>query len=942
MNMDFKVASYNCRGLPKDKNKLLLRPDIIELFETHHIIALQETHLSIQDLKILNSLHDSFVGVGVSKTDETEKIISGRYSGGVAIFWRTELSKYIKQIKLDSNWCVGIEVSIDSTIFTILNVYMPYQKAEHEDLYFEHLGYLRSFIDDMTSTNLTIIGDFNANLGLTGTRLFSNYLTDFCNENDLLISDKILLQEDTYTYVSTREGVPHYSWLDHVVSSRDFHSCINNMDVLYSITDEDHIPLTINLNVSTLPKMTYDNNDYCSNISWDRVNETDLKKYLNLTDTHLANVEIPIEAILCSNVNCNSVVHQSMIETFYNNIIKSLNVSSEHISNNKTKSFNKPGWTEYVSELYNYSREMRQAWIVKGKKRQGDTFKEFICSKARFKYALRSIQKNEAQLRKESLAKKMTNLSSKEFWKEINLVNNAKTPLPCKIENANGPQEISELWKTHYFNIFNCLPKGNFNCYSESFESYDDIKVKCSEIIDSIKNLKDNKSCGLDGMYSEHIKYASDKLIPLLSMCFTGFFVHGILPKSIMSVSLIPVIKNKCGNISAIDNYRPIALASTFSKILESIILNRIEIYLVTNHNQFGFKKKHGTDQCIYILKEALNLYKSLNSCVSLCFLDASKAFDRVNHSVLFKKLSSRGVPLYIIRILSFWYENQTMCVRWGKLLSDSFKLSNGVRQGGILSPRLFTVYMDDLSTRLNKLKIGCTIGEMIINHLMFADDIVLISPSTYGLKVLLDECRKYGMQCNIIFNPKKSAVMFIKPSHMKHINMPTFSINNECINVVNKYTYLGHILCDSLKDDLDILRQRKKIFAQGNSLLRKFYMCNIEVKTTLFRSYVSSFYTAHLWTNYSKTVINKLYIAYHNTLKLLIGVYKSEHTRPICVGLNVKYCPALMRNIIYKFMQRLLAAENIMVKALCETSLFYTSPMWKHWRSLLYTNGVG
>ena len=82
MNMDFKVASYNCRGLPKDKNKLLLRPDIIELFETNHIIALQETHLSIQDLKILNSLHDSFVGVGVSKTDETEKIISGRYSGG--------------------------------------------------------------------------------------------------------------------------------------------------------------------------------------------------------------------------------------------------------------------------------------------------------------------------------------------------------------------------------------------------------------------------------------------------------------------------------------------------------------------------------------------------------------------------------------------------------------------------------------------------------------------------------------------------------------------------------------------------------------------------------------------------------------------------------------------------------------------------------------------
>ena len=96
------------------------------------------------------------------------------------------------------------------------------KKTEHEDLYSEHLRYLRSFIDDMTSTHLTIIGDFNAKVGLTGNRLFSNYLTDFCNENELLISDKILLPEDTYTYVSTREGVHHFSWLDHVVSSSDF------------------------------------------------------------------------------------------------------------------------------------------------------------------------------------------------------------------------------------------------------------------------------------------------------------------------------------------------------------------------------------------------------------------------------------------------------------------------------------------------------------------------------------------------------------------------------------------------------------------------------------------------------------------------------------------------------------------------------------------------
>ena len=76
-----------------------------------------------------------------------------------------------------------------------------------------------------------------------------------------------------------------------------------------------------------------------------------------------------------------------------------------------------------------------------------------------------------------------------------------------------------------------------------------------------------------------------------------------------MSAELIPVIKNKAGKISSKDNYRPIALACVFSKLIEIIILDRIEMYMDTNHNQFGFKKKHGTDQCIYVLKEVIILY---------------------------------------------------------------------------------------------------------------------------------------------------------------------------------------------------------------------------------------------------------------------------------------------------------------------------------------------
>ena len=100
------------------------------------------------------------------------------------------------------------------------------------------------------------------------------------------------------------------------------------------------------------------------------------------------------------------------------------------------------------------------------------------------------------------------------------------------------------------------------------------------------------------------------------------------------------------------------------SKVFEKLMFDCIDYNLTTCSNHFGFKTKHNTDICIYAFKEAVLKYRSLNSNVYSCFLDASKAFDRVNHYVLFEKLIKRGIPLYIVRILIFWYTTKKMHVR--------------------------------------------------------------------------------------------------------------------------------------------------------------------------------------------------------------------------------------------------------------------------------------
>ena len=158
--------------------------------------------------------------------------------------------------------------------------------------------------------------------------------------------------------------------------------------------------------------------------------------------------------------------------------------------------------------------------------------------------------------------------------------------------------------------------------------------------------------------------------------------------------------------------------------------------------------------------KQAVSYYVNQNSPVFSTFLDASKAFDRVNHKLLFKKLSNRNVPACFVRLLTYWYSTQCMKVRWGNVSSSAFTVSNGVRQGGVLSPYLFSLYMDDLSRKLNSVQSGCFVGSSLLNHLMFADDLCVFSLSVNGLQKLVNVCKKYADNHCIIFNNDKTVDM--------------------------------------------------------------------------------------------------------------------------------------------------------------------------------------
>ena len=291
-----------------------------------------------------------------------------------------------------------------------------------------------------------------------------------------------------------------------------------------------------------------------------------------------------------------------------------------------------------------------------------------------------------------------------------------------------------------------------------------------------------------------------------------------------------------------------------------------------------------------------------------VAYLDASKAFDRVNQNKLFKKLLNNGVPKWIIKVISQWYCNQTLCVKWGSVISEVFPVNNGVRQGGILSPLLFNVYINNLSISLRKLPIGCCSGENVINHLRYADDIVLLSPSAKGMQRLLDNAYAYGCQYDILFNSQTSQLMIFDTMRLGYNG--NIMLGEGPLTVTNSYKYLGHIITDNLSDEADLEDKERGLYRRYNALLRTFHFCSDEVKTKLFTCYCSNVYFCSLWVKFRKSSMHHFIVSYNNAFRILHGLPMRCSASGMFASSGVNSCHTLIRRCLQPTMQIACFAE--------------------------------
>ena len=225
-------------------------------------------------------------------------------------------------------------------------------------------------------------------------------------------------------------------------------------------------------------------------------------------------------------------------------------------------------------------------------------------------------------------------------------------------------------------------------------------------------------------------------------------------------------------------------------------------------------------------------------------FLDASKAFDNVKHSKLFKLLLNRNICPLFIRIILNMYECGNSYIEWNGIKSDIFHVNNGVKQGGVLSPILFNLYTGPLLKDLRDSGVGCCIGNISANSFSYADDMVILSPTITGISKLINICEKYGKEYNIDFNPSKCKLLCF--SNLKNYSNLNIKINGVKIAVEKDYKHLGnHVSTDNQNANIDHLIHDMN--TRTNTILREFYMLNSMSRRTIFNSHCLHLYGCEL-----------------------------------------------------------------------------------------------
>ena len=317
------------------------------------------------------------------------------------------------------------------------------------------------------------------------------------------------------------------------------------------------------------------------------------------------------------------------------------------------------------------------------------------------------------------------------------------------------------------------------------------------ELLAATRKLCNGKATGADTIHSEFLRYGGEAMQASLLLLFNTVWSLEQWPDR-WSLGLIHPIYKRSGDVTDLDNHRPITLLSCVSKLFEIVLNNRLtqwaERKKLLSDEQCGFRSKRGCADQLFILQEIWTSRREQKKSTFVAFLDVKSAYDRVWHNGMWVRLHAAGIRGKPWRMLRAMYEKIQRTVLVSGKRTLPFLVQVGVSQGSVLSPFLYSVFIDGLIHHLkSNPRWGVEVTNRIVASLLYADDIALIADTAEQLQEMLDAVSEYAHQWRFHFNPKKShVVLYGTPTEIDHAKQIQWRLDGHEITTVDEYKYLG------------------------------------------------------------------------------------------------------------------------------------------------------
>ena len=870
-----KMLNYNISGL----DSKLSDSDLISFLVEYDFICLTETFLERPKYS------ETFKDFHVFHAPAKKLSYHGRMSGGVSVFVKACYLDYIEQLKIDIDNCIALKVhkSIFGTEKDILlvGIYIP----PYNSNYWNHTldGYGVELLDkcifeaNSFCPNLSVLcfGDFNARTANGNgeyendndldcqrndfvaevfrrtsqdleTNQFGDQLLEFCNIHDCLILNGLQKWnfDDSFTYICSRGC----SVIDYFVMSFDLLHLLDTSSLcIKENVDSDHVPVELKINIVNgvnqvkIQKQIQDDR-HIDRIIWQSEKENEYKEKLQDTDTKEKLKESKL--LIDDNINEAIQVFNDSLKTAAQCMVKKIRIQKQH---------KQSIW--YDGECRQMKKECKKRLRHFRKERNEELRKQYVEKRSGYKQLLKR-KKFEYQMNKADKLSKSTN--SSEFWTELKELGGTKKSVVSDKISLNQ-------WHEHFKNVFNY--DNEVMAENVFVNEYDNVQnnehalnkpITLDEVKTAIKKLNNHKAGGLDGVLPEMLKNGGDEVALFLTKLFNKVFDSGTYPTEWAKAIIIPIFKK--GDVDQPDNYRGISLINTSCKCFTLILNKRLYEWLEENslivENQAGFRRKYSTLDQIFTLHSAIQ--KCLNKKkqkVYVAFVDFRKAFDTVNHERLLQTIKDLGINGKFYNTVKSMYDSLVSCVRINNDLSEFFECPVGVRQGCVLSPTLFSLFINQLANQVNDLgehgiQMLPNILELFL--LLFADDIALISNSPGGLQSQLNILKNCCDRLMLTVNKTKTKIMvFRKGGFLSQAEK--WYYDGELLEVVNKYTYLGFTFTTMLSFNLGTAELVTKAKRALQILFKAFQACKGMTQATFFRIFDSKvqsilFYSSELW----------------------------------------------------------------------------------------------